>query len=262
MILVEDYRRNEDNIFADFFHLSADHNKNRQKEHANYSLGIQEKLLELCDEEEISNPLTEITYLLGQNWIAELALIIGKNHDLLLIDAEKNTPDRILLSELSRLECNVMLLTEKPWPNRPHFLCAIDPLHRNALSNQIDITIITVGKNLSSFLSGTTTLVYCRNTAPYPPRYKVQILANQKSGITSFLANNNVSHLPLMLAEGNPEEALPSAAAKLNTAVMVLGACKRSAPSRFWTGSTLDVLLEQPPCDLMLINAVPSGHEA
>ncbi|WP_258664973.1 universal stress protein [Vibrio diabolicus] len=104
-------------------------------------------------------------------------------------------------------------------------------------------------------MGGKMTLVYCRYVAPYLSRYRAEILSNQKAGITDFITAQKLTRVPLLLPEGNPETALPKAVKQSQAAILIMGACKRSMSSQFWSGSTVDTLLDQPPCDLLLVNS-------
>ncbi|WP_146453646.1 universal stress protein, partial [Vibrio splendidus] len=84
--------------------------------------------------------------------------------------------------------------------------------------------------------------------------YSKDILKHQKQSMTVFLETNKFNHLPLRLIKANPEEGLPDIVKSMGASILVLGACKRTALSRYWSGSTVDVLLANPPCDLLLVS--------
>lgn len=80
-----------------------------------------------------------------------------------------------------------------------------------------------------------------------------EILINQKQGVMDFVFDNSLGSIPVTFIKGNPDFALAEAVKTNNESLLVLGACKRSNVSKYWIGSTVDSLLQSPPCDLFLI---------
>ncbi len=255
VILVEDHRRSDDHVFAHFLNFNTDHNEKRQAELESWTEQVGKLVAELCEEDELKSPSLSFEYFKGGNWIANLSNRLANHTDLLFVGHFSKHVIQSLLVEFAKNDCDLLLLGERTWPTHIKMLCAIDPLHRGDANGVVDIAIVSHGKKLESALKGKMTLVYCRYVAPYLSKYRVEILTNQKVVINDFIKTHRMSQIPILLPEGNPEVALPSTVKQLNASVLILGACKRSMSSQFWSGSTVDTILDNPPCDLLLVNS-------
>ncbi|HHF2917402.1 TPA: universal stress protein [Vibrio diabolicus] len=255
VVLVEDHRRSEDHAFAHFLSFNSDHIEKRQAEFEAWTSKFKDFVIELCEEEEVETPTLSYEHFKGSHWIAQVAKRLVDHTDLLLAGHFNKHDIQTLLTELAKNDCDLLLLSERSWPSHANMLCAIEPLHRGDAKSVVDRAIVSRGSKLEKTLSGKMTLVYCRYVAPYLSRYRAEILSNQKAGITDFISAQKLTLVPLLLPEGNPETALPKAVKQSQAAILIMGACKRSMSSQFWSGSTVDTLLDQPPCDLLLVNS-------
>lgn len=254
-VLVEDYRRGDDHVFSNFLRSDPKHIEDRIKDMQNWTESVVEKISEYCENDQITVPTLKFHSLEGIKWIKQLKDSIHNKTDLLIVDNTVKPLELQLLEEMAKLECDLLLVGNSFWASNIKALCAIDPLHREDKHSIVDISIIARGNWLNEHYNASISLVYCRHIAPYLVKYKTQILTNQKMAVEGFILDQRLSHLTQYFTDGNPEEALPKTVKITKANLLVLGACKRSAFSKFWSGSTVEVLLHNPPCDLLLVNA-------
>ncbi|MFZ6042744.1 universal stress protein [Vibrio natriegens] len=255
VIFIEDYRRGDEHVFTNFLRSDPKHIEDRIVELQNWTEEVARKISEYCTNEEIEIPAIEFAPLEGSHWIKSLASNLEKGAaELLLVDHIAKPIDERLLEKLATLDVDVLMLQKSFWSVPLNVVCAIDPLHQGDKQASVDLSIVERGKRWQDNLGARVTLVYCRHVAPYLVKYKSQILQEQKLHIQEFMYEHHLNHFSLRLFDGNPEVSLPKAVRTLKANVLVIGACKRSAVSRFWSGSTVDILLKQPPCDLLLVN--------
>ncbi|MCG9598254.1 universal stress protein [Vibrio sp. Isolate25] len=251
-VLIQDHRRGDDHLFSDFLRSDPEQIEQRIKEVQLWIAATKDKIAEYCADEDITVPEIEFEPIEGNNWVNLLVSFIRHRTDLLIVDATMNV--RKLLPEMSKISCDILLLGHQYWASNIKTLCAIDPLHREDQECEIDMAVTARGNWLSEQYGARVSLIYCCYVAPYLMRYKAQILANQKKGLEEFIGKKHLQSLPIHMPDGNPEEALPKAISQMKANILIMGACQRSATSRFWSGSTTDALLESLPCDLLLVN--------
>ncbi|MGD8118730.1 universal stress protein [Vibrio sp. TRT 29B02] len=252
-IYAEDYRRSEEHTFLDFLLHSEESSVRYDDYFMQWCDSVLEQIEEIRAEYELASLEVNFELLSGSNWEKQLTHQCQGYNDLFLIDYAKGVLAPQILRKLSSQSNDILLLTEKKWSQKLKLATAIDPLHRGDKNAEIDKAIINRSIDISSRLNASTTLVYCQYVAPYLYRYSKEILSNQKLAIQEFLNLNKFYQLPLRLIEANPEEGLPNAVNSLDASILAMGACKRTALSRYWSGSTVDVLIANPPCDLLLI---------
>ncbi|EED26046.1 conserved hypothetical protein [Vibrio sp. 16] len=253
-IYAEDYRRSEEHTFIDFL-LKGEESSARYNDYfMQWCTSVIELVEEICAEIEFPEMDVNFDLLSGNNWEKKLSKDHQNCADVFLVDYSRGVLAPQLLRELARQSHDVLLLTENKWGQEIKIAAAIDPLHRGDKNADIDKAIIDRCLETGAKLNASTTLVYCQYVAPYLNRYSQEILANQKHAIKEFLNSNKFYQLPLRLIKANPEEGLPDAVDTIGASILAMGACKRIALSRYWSGSTVDVLLANPPCDLLLVS--------
>lgn len=253
-IYAEDYRRSEEHTFIDFL-LHSEESRVRYDDYfMQWCDSVLEQVEEIRAEYELEAIEINFELLSGNNWEKQLTHECQGYKDLFLIDYSKGVLAPQILRKLSSQSNDILLLTEKKWSQTLKIAAAIDPLHRGDKNAEIDKAIINRSQDIGSRINASTTLVYCQYVAPYLYRYSQEILSNQKLAIKEFLNLNKFYQLPLRLIEANPEEGLPSAVKSIEASILAMGACKRTALSRYWSGSTVDVLIATPPCDLLLVS--------
>ncbi|WP_112481103.1 universal stress protein [Vibrio variabilis] len=253
-ILGKDYHRSEDHTFLDFLSSADGQRKRLSDNYLQWTGQVLDKVEQIAKEEGIEYNL-DFHRLEGRQWMKQLlgALVDGAN--LLLIDQNNIRVTTDLLATLANADRNVLILSDKSWTHAGTMLAAIDPLHREDKAGKVDESVIELGELVGRALNMDVKLVYCRYIAGYLSEYKDQILASQKEGVMDFVADRRLQRLPLIFARGNPEAALPEVVKAHKAAMLVMGACRRGSMSRFLMGSTVDALLKNPPCDLLLVTS-------
>ncbi|CAK1732887.1 universal stress protein [Vibrio crassostreae] len=253
-IYAEDYRRSEEHTFLDFLIKP----KESSARYDDFFVQWCNSILEIIEDihSELELPMMEVNFnlLTGNSWEHKFIKEQKNSTNIFLIDYSKGIIAFQLLRELFSQGHDILLLTDIKWQQPLKVASAIDPLHRNDKNAEIDKEIISRSLELQKRLNANISLVYCQYVAPYLYRYSKEILAHQKQSITNFLELNKHALLPLRFIKSNPEEGLPDIVKSMGASILVLGACKRTALSRYWSGSTVDTLMANPPCDLLLIN--------
>ncbi|KJY82737.1 hypothetical protein TW81_10965 [Vibrio galatheae] len=251
-IYAEDFKRSEDHTFLDFLIQGGESHARYDDFFVQWCSSILEMVEEIHEELELTKVDVELEHAKDSNWVKAL---VKDNQEprILLVDYSTGVLAAHLLRELTRNKFNILLLTNKGWQQKLSIAAAIDPLHRGDQEANVDKAIITQSVSLKQRLNAGLSLVYCQFVAPHLYKHNQQILLNQKQAVQAFLHDNQLDKFNFRFIKGNPEQGLPQVVELMEASILALGACKRSALSRYWSGSTVDVLLKYPPCDLFLI---------
>src|ERR1700736_278012 len=181
--------------------------------------------------------------------------------------------------ELVRLSPVPLLLVKNPHLYRhPVVLAAIDPAHAHEKPLQLDKDILRVGKTLTTALRGTLHAAHAYARVP---------MSLQPEGITAGYLEamqDDAEHAaqlrfrravrPARIARSRqyliarpPIDAIAEAARKSGSAIVVMGAISRSGYKRLLIGNTAERILDELPCDIMVIkpakfrNRVPRASQ-
>lgn len=252
-IFAKDYERSEDQTFLERLLSEDRRRKSLSDSYLRWSAQVLDKIDVISKEEGIDYKI-DLIRLEGRHWFKQmLAAFVSSNKLPLLFDHSSIRVTSELLSILASANRNVLLLTDKAWVQNSIAFAAIDPLHREDKDARVDETVVDAGVTVARMLSMNIQLAYCRFVAGYINEYKKEILESQRRGILDFISDKRLQHIPIVFGRGNPEFALPEIVKDHKASLLVMGACKRGSVSRFWTGSTVDVMLKNPPCDLLLV---------
>lgn len=254
-LFAEDYRRSEDHTFLDFLIQGEESTVRYDDYYVQWCSAILEQIETIHRELELLPVEVDFVHLPGAQWLKGLTSESTEASRLLCIDEASGVMSPQVLRELTRHRFDVLLMTEQGWKNDLRIAVAIDPLHRQDKEADVDRLLVKRSQELKEALSAEMSLVYCQYVAPYLYKYTKEILANQKYAIQEFLDQKKLHHINLKFIKGNPEQGLLNAVNLLKASILVMGACKRGALSRYWSGSTVDVLLKEPPCDLLLVGS-------
>jgi universal stress protein E len=167
--------------------------------------------------------------------------------------------------ELVRLSPIPVLLVKDSHPyRRPVILAAIDPSHAHEKTLQLDKEILRLGRTLTTALRGSLHAVhaYARFPVNVPPEVlepgtlegmedEAERLARARFGRTLRLARIARSHQYLIARA--PAAAIPEAAGKSHSTIVVMGAISRSGYKRLLIGNTAERILDDLTCDVMVI---------
>jgi len=169
--------------------------------------------------------------------------------------------------ELLRVSTRPVLLLRnaRDWRG-PVVLAAVDPSHARAKPGQLDNAIASQGMALSQALDGDFELMHANfpsglalmMTDPAMDAAALNLVyerlkAANKARFEAFAAKARVPRTRCHLVEADPEYAIPQLARKLRADVVVMGAVSRSGLKRVFIGNTAERILEELPCDVLVI---------
>jgi universal stress protein E len=167
--------------------------------------------------------------------------------------------------ELVRQSPIPLLLVKIPHPyRRPAVLAAIDPAHAHEKPLQLDKEILRIGRTLTTALRGTLHAVHAYSSfvVAVPPEMitpgtleKMQEDAKREAqlGFNRALRAARIPRSRQYLVGRLPADAIAEAARKSHSAIVVIGAISRSGYKRLLIGNTAERILDELPCDLMVV---------
>jgi len=167
--------------------------------------------------------------------------------------------------ELVRLSPVPVLLVKNPHPYRhPAVLAAIDPSHAHEKPLQLDKEILRVGKTLAAALRGTSHAAhaYARFPMSLQPEgitagtleaMEIQAERAAKIRLSRAVKSVRIARSRQYLIARPPIDAIAEAAKKSGSAIVVVGAISRSGYKRLLIGNTAERILDELPCDIMVI---------
>ena len=170
--------------------------------------------------------------------------------------------------QLIRL-CPVPLLlvkSSRPWTTAK-VLAAIDPLHVHAKPAGLDPRILKVGVQLSRALGNQLHAVhacapligYTTGVLPNPLLLTGREAREHTRGVYRKVAAEArrfaVSERRVHVVEGEPNQALPPLARRLDAQIVVMGAVSRSGLKRLFIGNTAERVIDDLSCDVCIVKA-------
>ena len=166
--------------------------------------------------------------------------------------------------------CPVPLLLTKsrPWPAAPVIAAAVDPGHVNDKPVVLDHRILDCAQSLGDKLDGSLhalhayiPLVLVAEAASGMPamvsgttsQMMEEERVKQLERVQALTAPYGIDARRLHVDVGVASEVLPSFAQEHNVDVMVMGAISRSGLKRIFIGSTAERVLENLPCDVLIV---------
>ena len=167
--------------------------------------------------------------------------------------------------ELVRQSPIPLLLVKNPRPYRhPAVLVAIDPARAYEKPLQLDKEILRIGRTLTTALRGTLHAVHAYSSVVVaaPPETltpgtleKMQEDARREAqlGFNRALRAARIPRSRQYLVGRLPVDAIAEAARKSHSAIVVMGAISRSGFKRLLIGNTAERILDELPCDVMVV---------
>ena len=172
--------------------------------------------------------------------------------------------------ELLRLAPQPVLLVKRPRPyRRPLVLAAVDPDHRYAKPVRLDREILQAGALLAGALHGALHAVHAYSPLPltaYTRGTLSEDIIEDMERRSKRAAAEKLERLarPAGIAPArrhlvarHPSDAIQQVAAHTRSAVVVMGALARSGLGSLLIGNTAEKVLDQLPCDLLVLK--PEG---
>lgn len=168
-------------------------------------------------------------------------------------------------------ECPVALWLVKHGELVTHgaVLAAVDPLHEHDKPAELDHRIIRQAQVIGVLFDDRVHVAHAFNpvwsgpgsalpaTSAIPvgmqPEVVAQIRQDHQDALDRLAADVGFPGDQVHLAEGDAAEVLPDLARNLGAAVLIMGAVARSRLKRAFVGSTAERVLEQLPCDVVIV---------
>lgn len=162
----------------------------------------------------------------------------------------------------------VLLTRGRAWREVPVIVAAVDPTGRHGRRDDLDVRILQAAERLSGGAGGT---MHAFHAWERRPRALIgdreQLLGPELPGtareqqlheaVYKVLGAASVAPARVAFIEGPPEDALPEYCRDVAADLVVMGAIARNPFGRIFVGSTAERVLDQLPCDLLVVK--PEG---
>ena len=167
--------------------------------------------------------------------------------------------------------CPVPLwLVKQPDAPVQHICASVDPLHESDKPAALDHKILDTARKLAAEVAARLSAVHCYNPLPHTLAFDTGLVADydgyaadvrrqHADAFSAFAAASALSEEHQHLLTGYPEQAIPQFAADKGVNLLVMGAISRSRIESALIGHTAERLLEDVPCDMLIIK--PDGFE-
>jgi universal stress protein E len=172
---------------------------------------------------------------------------------------------RLTYWELMRRSPVPVLLVKRSRPYRhPNVLAAVDPCHSHAKPAQLDAEILRVGGAIADALRGKLHAVHAYApvvigsaaasvSASVAARLEGIAAAEARAQFEHVLGSSNIPRTRRHLVGNFPAAAISEVARRTRSDIVVMGALSRSGLKRLFIGNTAERLLDQLPCDLLIV---------
>ena len=156
--------------------------------------------------------------------------------------------------------------------NQP-FTCAncgaaVDPLHETDKPAALDHKLVETARRLASATGAGMHTAHCYSPLPHTlafdsglvadyDGYAAQVHDQHAEALSAFAGRLGMTADQQHLLEGFPEQAIPRFVSQRDINLLVMGAISRSRLENALVGHTAERLLEEVPCDMLIIK--PDG---
>ncbi len=160
------------------------------------------------------------------------------------------------------------LVKPQPFPTKPVFVAAIDPMSEHDKPAALDDEIIVMSKKLAEAGDGevrafhsydpriavatATANAYIPVSLPFDEIEK-QMHEQHEKRFNEIVEFHGIDKERTHLVAGVTHEELPALAAEIKASVVVMGAVSRNRWKRLFIGATAERTLEHLPCDLLIV---------
>ena len=167
--------------------------------------------------------------------------------------------------ELVKISPMPILLVKSPRPYRhPAILAAVDPSHRFGKTLELDRSILRAASAWSQGLGGQLHAVHAYSALPLfgisptatADAIDTMVQEALREAAVKFertLGTVKVAKSRRYLLPARPIEAIAETARRTRSAIVVMGAVSRSGLSRLLIGNTAERILDELPCDILVI---------
>ena len=180
-------------------------------------------------------------------------LVDGSPQCLVVIDDNGPSQRHPIFQSLATLGADVLLLSAISWNKKIKMLGAVDPLHEHARPFNIDEHIVNVLREWNQKLTTDWSIAHCCFIASVLYKHEKTILKMHREEFSNFAKSLKISNDKMYCLEGLPEKSLKSHIRKNNINILVVGLIARNVLEQMWVGSTTVALMNNPPCDMLLV---------
>lgn len=158
-----------------------------------------------------------------------------------------------------------LLLTRgRAWRDAPVVVAAIDPAERHGRGDELDVRILQLSARLAEMTRGTMHAFHAWQRSlrallgeierPLGSDFpELALEQRQRELVYGALSAAGTVPARVSLLEGRPEDLLPAYCGEHGADLVVMGAIARNPFGRIFIGSTAERVLEQLPCDLLVV---------
>lgn len=166
--------------------------------------------------------------------------------------------------------CPLLLVKPIEWAPEPKILAAVDPSHIADKPASLDHGILGIAEEIGQKLGGEVHVFHCflpistmvaggalaavpLATGATMQDYEGDMEAMHKEDVQQLLKSHEVDEKNVHVVPGSPATTLPSFADLGHFDLVVMGAVARSRLERVFIGSTAEGVLDQLPCDVLIV---------
>lgn len=159
----------------------------------------------------------------------------------------------------------VLMVKSSAAYRRPTVLAAVDPTHAFSKPSRLDDEILGAGVAIADALHGKLHAVHAYLPAPLGVtavdildadleiRMQAKSETAARKGFARALRKVEIPAARRYLLAQHPADAIQNAARKSRSAIVVMGAISRSGLKRIFIGNTAERLLDDLPCDVLVV---------
>ena len=159
-------------------------------------------------------------------------------------------------------------LVKQPDTDLQNICASVDPLHEADKPAALDHKILGTARALAGVTGAKLQALHCYNPLPHTLAFDTGLVANYDSyaaeihqhhaeAFSEFVTANGLTAEQQHLLRGFPEQTIPEFAENNGVNLLVLGAISRSRMENALIGHTAERLLDDVPCDMLIIK--PDG---
>jgi len=247
--------------------VDSDFFENQRKLFAQHYGKILENLIEECGNDGISasSKFTEAHHL-AEAIIAETDKI---KPDLVLKSTHHhNAAQRTLVSNtdwrlIRKCRAPLLLVKSRPWHTRGAIVTAVDPLHAKAEQSRLDHVLLSGMKQIAEILDLKPQVFHSYFpfvSTLFPMGGESQehldrIRDFHFTKVEALVSKYEISNSDIRLSEGELVPSLIKFLNEINANVLVIGALSRNVLERAIIGNTAEKILEDCPCDVLVLKS-------
>jgi universal stress protein E len=233
---------------------------------------IREQGLDVTIDVECADPLHTALVNRAKRTTADLIIKETHHHTLAQRTFLTNTDWELIRAS------PVPLLLTKPntWASSPKVCAAVDPGHANDKPALLDNRIVDYAAMVAKRLGGELHLLHvylpvaivaaaAAGSPPLAITVSAEDLAREaeqkRELVRDLVAEYRVPQGNVHIEVGGPAAVLPRAASDIRADIVVMGAISRSGLQRVFIGSTAEDVLEQLPCDALIVGPPDFAHD-